>query len=223
MGCRATDRAAPGLGNPVLWRALGSPRMQPGSNGPDCRGRAWQRKGGRRLLRRCPLWSAATTAAQQWAVHTDAGASGAECPASPPTRKMVRTSSRIGRDPRRRVAGIPCPAGRAARRNPAIPVQKQPDIRRAGLAQQVGEQPLPVDQPGLWIMRGADILSLVAPALNPGYPPAPPAQACLLPLVRPAAALQEGRLALEGPSLTTDRSLDVCKTLIRFHSSSRWA
>ena len=53
---------------------------------------------------------------------------------------------------------------------------------------------------------------LVAPTLNPGFPPAPAAQACLLPLVRPAAALQEGRLALEGPSLTTDRSLDVCKT-----------
>ena len=82
---------------------------------------------------------------------------------------------------------------------PAVPVQKQPDVRRAGLAQQVGEQPLPVDQPGLWIMRGADILSLVAPALNPGFPPAPPAQACLLPLVRPAAALQQGRVALEGP------------------------
>jgi hypothetical protein len=78
-------------------------------------------------------------------------------------------------------------------------VQKQPDVRRAGLAQQVGEQPLPVDQPGLWIMPGADLLLLVAPTLNPGFPPALAAQACLLPLVRPAAALQEGRLALEAP------------------------
>lgn len=82
---------------------------------------------------------------------------------------------------------------------PAVPVQKQPDVRRAGLAQQVGEQPLPVDQPGLWIMPGADLLLLVAPTLNPGFPPALAAQACLLPLVRPAAALQEGRLALEAP------------------------
>lgn len=104
-----------------------------------------------------------------------------------------------GRDSRRRAAGRPGPAGRSARRTPAVPVQKQPVVRRAGLAQQVGEQPLPVDQPGLWIMRGADILLLVAPALNPGFPPAPPAQACLLPHVRPAAALQQGRVALEGP------------------------
>lgn len=78
-------------------------------------------------------------------------------------------------------------------------MQKQPDIRRAGLAQHVDEQPLPVDQPGLRIMPGADLLLLVAPTLNPGFPPAPAAQACLLPLVRPAAALQESRLALEGP------------------------
>lgn len=82
---------------------------------------------------------------------------------------------------------------------PAIPVQKQPDVRRAGLAQHVGEQPLPVDQPGLRIMPGADLLLLVAPTLNPGFPPALAAQAGLLPLVRPAAALQESRLALEGP------------------------
>ena len=76
---------------------------------------------------------------------------------------------------------------------------KQPDVRRAGRAQHVGEQPLPVDQPGLRIMPGASLLLLVAPTLNPGFPPAPAAQACLLPLVRPAAALQESRLALEGP------------------------
>ena len=41
---------------------------------------------------------------------------------------------------------------------PAIPVQMQPDVRRAGLAQHVGEQPLPVDQPGLRIMPPPDRL-----------------------------------------------------------------
>jgi hypothetical protein len=45
----------------------GSRPIQPGGKGPGCRGCSWQRKGGRRLLRRCPLWTPATTAAQQWA------------------------------------------------------------------------------------------------------------------------------------------------------------